>query len=75
MLTVFYYYNVKNYLNAGYDKHTVMKYVRFPILGGPTIYLIAALLFFVSVYISFVLYALVPFLYILPLDEEVERDK
>ena len=73
LLTWFYYYNVKNYLSPDFDKKPVMKNVRFSILGGPLIYLIAAALAFVSVYISYVIYALVPFVYILPLDRETEK--
>lgn len=71
VLTWLYYYITKNYLKNSYDYKTTMKNVRFSVLGGPTLYLAAALLAFVSVYISFVIYALVPFLYILPLDKEV----
>lgn len=75
VLTWFYYYNVKYYLAPTYDKKTAMKNVRFTVLGGPTIYIAAALLAFVSVYISYVIYALVPLLYILPLDKEIEASK
>jgi uncharacterized membrane protein len=70
VLTWFYYYNAKYHLSDKYDKVTTMKNVRFSILGGPAIYLIAALLANASVYISYVLYALVPLLYLLPLDKE-----
>ena len=73
MLTWFYYYNAKNYLKDTYDKESVMRNIRLSILGGPTIYLVAALLSWVSVYISYVLYALTPFLYIVPLDKEIEK--
>jgi len=73
MLTWFYYYNVKNHLSPNYHKHTTMKNVRFSILGGPLIYLVAALLAFISVYLSYIIYALVPFLYIFPLDKEIEK--
>jgi uncharacterized membrane protein len=73
MLTWFYYYNVKNYLRPEYNKTSVMRNVRFSILGGPLCYLAAALLAFTSVYISYVIYAAVPFLYILPLDKEIPK--
>ncbi len=75
MVTWFYYYNVKHYLSPAYDKKQTMKNVRFSVFGGPTIYTIAALLAFVSVYVSYVIYALVPLLYILPLDKEMEGAK
>ena len=74
-LTWFYYYNVKHYLKDSYDQKQVMKNVRLSILAGPTIYLVAAFLAWVSIYISFALYALTPFLYILPLDKEVRREE
>ncbi len=75
VLTWFYYYNVKNYLSPNYNKDTAMKNVRFSILGGPTIYIVAALCALFSVYVSYVIYALVPLLYILPLDKEVNQVK
>lgn len=75
MLTWFYYYNVKNYLHPNFDKQAAMRNVRFSILGGPLIYLVASMLAFVSVYISYVMYAFVPFLYILPLDKEVVKSE
>lgn len=74
ILTWFYYYNVKHYLSPAFDRQAAMRNVKFSILGGPTIYLIAALLAWVSVYVSYVLYAIVPFLYILPLDKEVVKE-
>jgi len=73
-LTWFYYYNVKHYLSDKYDKKQVMKNVRLSIFAGPAIYLAAAFLSWVSVYISFVLYALTPLLYILPLDKELKKE-
>jgi len=74
-LTWFYYYNVKNYLDEGrYDKKSVIKNVRLSIFAGPTIYLAAAFLAWASVYISFVLYAFTPLLYILPLDKERRKE-
>jgi uncharacterized membrane protein len=72
VLTWLYYYNVRNYLSDKYDKGKTMKNVQFSVLGGPVIYLAAALLAFVSVYISYIIYALVPLLYLVPLDKEVE---
>ena len=71
MLTWFYYYNAKNYLKDTYDKKTVMSNVRLSILGGPAIYLLGAIFAWKSVYISYVLFAVTPFLYIVPLDKEV----
>lgn len=66
----FYYYNTKNYLNPKFNKQLVMKNVRKSAIGVPVLYLIGALLAWVSVYTSFVIYALVPLIFILPLDRE-----
>ena len=70
LLTWLYYYSVKNHLSDIYWKGKVLKNVRYSIIGGPVVYLIAALLAHYSVYISYFMYAFVPFLYILPLDKE-----
>jgi uncharacterized membrane protein len=71
MLVWFYYYQVKNYLTHKYDRKTTMRNVRLSILAGPLLYFIAGLLAWVSIYISFAIYTLVPLLYIFPLDKEI----
>lgn len=73
VLTWFYYYNAKNYLSADYDRKKVMKNVRLSIFAGPSIYLVSAFLAWFSVTLSYVFYALTPFLYILPLDKEIKK--
>ena len=74
MLVWLYYYNSKNYLKDSYDKPSVMKNVRLSAFAAPVMYLVAGLLAWVSVYISFVIYGLVPLLYLLPLDKERKPD-
>ncbi|MCW3122082.1 MAG: Transrane protein [Flavipsychrobacter sp.] len=70
VLTWFYYYNTHNYLSHSFDKESVRKNVRMSILAGPLLYLLAAGLSFIDVNIAYAIYALVPVLYILPLDKE-----
>ncbi|MBS1773824.1 MAG: hypothetical protein JST82_13275 [Bacteroidetes bacterium] len=48
-----------------------MKNVRKSLLAVPTLYIAGSFLAWVSVYVSFVIYALVPLIFILPLDKEV----
>lgn len=74
MLTWFYYYNAKNYLSPKFDKKETMKNVRFSVLGGPSIYILAGLLAWVSVYVTYIIFALTPLLYILPLDKEIKGE-
>lgn len=68
----FYHYNTKHYLRETYDPKSVKKNVRLSLFAGPVLYLIAAGMAWVSVYITYVLYLLVPLCYILPLDKERE---
>ena len=72
-LVWFYYYNTKYCLRDAYNAASVRKNVRLSVFAGPLLYLAGALLAWVSVYIAFVVYALVPILYLLPLDREKFR--
>ncbi|OJW82728.1 MAG: hypothetical protein BGO69_07075 [Bacteroidetes bacterium 46-16] len=74
MLSWLYYYNAKNYLKESYDKRSVMKNVRLTFFVAPLMYLIAGFLAWVSVYLAFAIYGLVPFLYLLPLDKEKKHN-
>jgi len=74
MLVWLYYYNTKNYLKRSYDKKRVMKNVRLSLFAAPVMYLAGGLLAWVSIYISFVIYGLIPLLYLLPLDKENRHD-
>jgi len=70
VLVWFYHYNTRHFLRDTYDAVSVRKNVRLSVLAGPVLYLAGALLAWASVYIAFVIYALVPFLYLVPLDKE-----
>lgn len=72
MLTWLYYYNAKNYLKPNYDKARVMKHVRLSFFGVPFLYLSAVGLAWVSVYISYVIFVMIPIVYVLPLDRPVK---
>jgi uncharacterized membrane protein len=69
MLVWFYYYVTKHYLTDNYDAKVVRKNVRLSVLAAPVIYLVGAGLAFVDTTISFVIYFLVPILYMTPLDK------
>lgn len=74
MLVWLYYYNAKNYLKDTYDKKRVMKNVRLSVFAAPIMYLAGGLLAWVSVYIAFAIYGVIPLLYLLPLDKEIRHD-
>ena len=69
MLVWFYHYTTKHYLSDNFDKATVRKNVRLSAFAAPVIYMVGASMAYVDTTISFVVYALVPLLYITPLDK------
>jgi len=69
MLITLYYYVANNYLSEQYDKATVKKNVRKSLIIGPAFYGIAIASAWVNTYITFVIYAIVPLLFIVPLDK------
>lgn len=69
MLVWFYHYTTKHYLSSNYDYKTVRRNVRLSVFAAPVIYLVGAGAAFYNTTISFVIYALVPLLYIMPLDK------
>jgi uncharacterized membrane protein len=73
MLNWLYYYNAKNYLKPQYDKAKTMRNVRLSLFGVPLLYLTAVALAWVSVYISYVIFVLIPIVYLLPLDRPVKQ--
>ena len=75
LLTWYYHYNTHNYLKENYDRTKVRKNVRLSLLAGPLLYFSGACLSFVNVNIAYVIYALVPLLYLLPLDKEVTPNR
>jgi uncharacterized membrane protein len=64
-----YYYIVKNYLKDEYDFSVTLRNVRLSILLAPLFYLLAALIAWVHTYITFIIYALIPVIFMLPLDK------
>ncbi|MBS1584852.1 MAG: DUF1211 domain-containing protein [Bacteroidetes bacterium] len=74
MLVWLYYYNTKNYLKDSYDKKKVMKNVRLSFFAAPIMYLAGGVLAWVSIYIAFAIYGIIPLLYLLPLDKETRHD-
>lgn len=69
MLVWFYHYTTKHYLADNYDKEQVRKNVRLSMFAAPVIYLIGAGFAYVNTTISFVIYMVVPLLYVTPLDK------
>ncbi len=73
MLSLIYFYIVKNYLREEYHKATVMKNVRFALISGPIFYIIAIGSAWISVYITFAIYCIIPLLFLTPLDKPVKE--
>jgi uncharacterized membrane protein len=71
-LALLYAYCTHHFLRPTYDPATVRRNVRLSFLAGPLLYLVAALCAWISVKLSYVLYMLVPILYVMPLDKERE---
>ena len=70
LLALLYRYNTRHYLSTSYDPKSVSRNVVLSFFAGPLIYLVAALLAWVSIRVAIIMYMLVPFIYILPLDKE-----
>ncbi len=68
-----YYYIVKNYLKEEYDPKTTMRNVRWSLLLAPLFYILAVGVAWIHTYITFIIYALVPVLFLLPLDKPVKK--
>jgi hypothetical protein len=73
MLNVVLLLHTKNYLSDKYNKESVMKNVRKSLLGVPALYLAGAFMGWASVYISFVIYALISIVFIVPVDKDDTR--
>lgn len=67
-ITMFYYI-AQNYLTHEYTKKDVMKNVRRAYLLGPLLYIIAIASAWLDTRITFAIYAIVPVLFILPMDK------
>lgn len=70
-----YYYITKNYLKENYDFRTTMRNVRWSLVLAPLFYFLAVAVSWIHTYITFAIYAIIPLLYILPLDKPVDRTK
>jgi uncharacterized membrane protein len=71
-LAILYSYCTRHFLKPAYHAASVRKNVRLSFLMGPILYLVAAFCCWWSLKLAYTLYALVPLLYILPLDRERE---
>jgi uncharacterized membrane protein len=69
-----YYYITKNYLREEYDYRTTMRNVKWSFILAPAFYFLAASIAWINTYITFVIYACIPFLFMLPLDKPREKN-
>ena len=69
-MCLMYRYICKYQLKDSYDKKSVRKNVKIAIVLGPLLFIVAALSAFISPYISYIIYALIPIAFIFPLDKE-----
>ena len=67
-----YYYIAMNYLRTAYSQAQVLKNVKRAFFLAPFTLIVAALLSLVSLVLPYIFYFLVPFFFLLPLDEEVD---
>ena len=74
-LAILYAYCTRHFLRPEYNAASVRRNVVRSFLAGPTLYFIAAICGLWSVTLAFILYVLVPFLYIMPLDREYDHEK
>jgi uncharacterized membrane protein len=65
-----YAYIAKNYLKNTYNKTAVLKNVKLSYLVAPTFYLLAAIVCWFSLTLSFIILLLIPILFLFPLDRE-----
>jgi uncharacterized membrane protein len=71
-LAVLYAYCTRHFLRPSYDPAAVRRNVRLSFVTGPLLYLAAALISWLWLEVAYVIYMLVPVLYVLPLDKERE---
>lgn len=65
-----YAYIANNYLKDSYNKKSVLKNVKFSYLIAPTFYLLAAIVCWFSLALSFIILLMIPLLFLFPLDRE-----
>ena len=71
-LALLYSYCTRHFLRSVYHPASVRSNVRKSFFTGPILYLVAAFCCWWSLKLAYILYALVPLLYVLPLDKERE---
>ena len=70
MQNVFYGYIARNCLQSHYDKKSVLKNVRLSFILAPLLLIIAVPLSFVNLWFPYIVYAIVPFFFLLPMDKD-----
>lgn len=65
----------KKHLCAGYNQEKVLRNVRRTFLMAPLMLLFATFLSYISLWLPYVLYAIVPFFFLLPLDLEEKTEE
>jgi uncharacterized membrane protein len=65
-----YHYMAKNYLQAHYNQANVLKNVRRSFFLAPLLLIMATGFSFISLWMPYFIYAIVPFFFLLPFDEE-----
>lgn len=69
-MCLMYRYIAKFQLKDNYDSKIVHQNVKKAIILGPLLFMIAALSAFISPYIAYVIYGIIPVVFIFPLDQE-----
>jgi len=67
-----YGYVIKNNLQTHYDKKSGYKNVKRSFILAPFLMLVATMVSFINLWLPYVIYALVPFFFLLPFDEDPE---
>ena len=70
MQNVFYGYIARNCLQPNYNKINVLKNVRLSLILAPLLLIIAVPLSFISLWLPYLVYAIVPFFFLLPMDKD-----
>jgi uncharacterized membrane protein len=71
-LACLYAYCTHHFLRPTYHAESVRRNVRLSFITGPLLYVLAGLLAWWSIKLTYILYMLVPILYVMPLDKERE---
>jgi uncharacterized membrane protein len=72
LLQVLLYYTIaKNHLSKKYNQKSVLKNVRLAFILAPFLLIIALASTFINLWLTYVVYAIVPLFFILPMDKEI----